>query len=170
MSQRFRRGSDATRSDYTFRSGEPIYVSDTTSMWIGDGATAGGIRVGPFEASTVTVGAGIGLAGTSNISSTFTLSVDIDGLTEDLDPASDDFLMSYDTSATTLKKVSVSSLLEEVKAQTLTLTNKTIDADNNTVTNIGSTEIKAEMITGQSSAAAFASGDKFLIVSGGALD
>ena len=53
---------------------------------------------------------------------------------------------------------------------TQTLTNKTLDADNNTVTNIGSSEIKAEMITGQTTAAAFASGDKFLIVSGGALE
>lgn len=31
---------------------------------------------------------------------------------------------------------------------TVTLQNKTIDADLNTVTNIGSSEIKAEMVTG----------------------
>lgn len=57
-------------------------------------------------------------------------------------------------------------------ATTDTLTNKTIDADGtgNVITNIGSSEIKAEMITGQTVAAAFASGDKFLIVSGGALE
>lgn len=57
-------------------------------------------------------------------------------------------------------------------ASTDTLTNKTIDADGtgNAITNIGSSEIKAEMITGQTTAAAFASGDKFLIVSGGALE
>jgi len=55
---------------------------------------------------------------------------------------------------------------------TQALTGKTLDADGagNVITNIGSSEIKAEMVTGQSAAAAFASGDKFLIVSGGALE
>lgn len=43
-----------------------------------------------------------------------------------------------------------------------TLTNKTIDADNNTITNIGSTEVKSSMITGQT-AGTVASGDLILM-------
>ena len=49
-----------------------------------------------------------------------------------------------------------------IASLTQTLTNKTIDADNNTVTNIGSSEIKSELITGQTEEASPASGD-FLI-------
>ncbi len=47
-----------------------------------------------------------------------------------------------------------------------TLTNKTVDADNNTITNIGSTEIKSEMITGQPNKATPVAGDKVLISDG----
>jgi len=58
------------------------------------------------------------------------------------------------------------------KATTDTFTNKTYDADGtgNVLTNVGASEIKADIITGQTTAAAFATGDKFLIVSGGALE
>lgn len=56
------------------------------------------------------------------------------------------------------------------ESSTSTLTNKTIDADNNTISNIGAAEIKADIITGQTTAGGFASGDKFLIVSGGVLE
>lgn len=53
------------------------------------------------------------------------------------------------------------------KATTDTLTNKTIDADGtgNTITNIGSSEIKSEMITGQTTVTA-ATGDFILITDG----
>jgi microcompartment protein CcmK/EutM len=75
---------------------------------------------------------------------------------------------------TTAKTVTLPDATDTLvgKATADTFTNKTIDADGtgNVITNIGSSEIKAEMITGQGAAAAFASGDKFLIVSGGVLE
>lgn len=58
----------------------------------------------------------------------------------------------------------------DLASRTETLTNKTIDADSSTISNIGASEIKSDIVTGQTTAAAFGSGDKFLIVSGGALE
>ena len=56
-------------------------------------------------------------------------------------------------------------------AGTATLTNKTIDADGtgNTITNIGSSEIKAELVTGLTEDATPTSGDYILGTSGGVL-
>ena len=49
------------------------------------------------------------------------------------------------------------------EAHTQTLTNKTIDADNNTVTNIGSSEVVSDIITGQTSKATPIAADQVLI-------
>ena len=50
------------------------------------------------------------------------------------------------------------------------LTTKTIDADNNTITNIGATEIKVDMITGQTQLAdTMADSDEFVISDSGVL-
>jgi hypothetical protein len=46
---------------------------------------------------------------------------------------------------------------------TQTLTNKTINADNNTITNIGSSEVIADIITGQTEETTIAGGDYILI-------
>ena len=50
-----------------------------------------------------------------------------------------------------------------------TLTNKTINADNNAVTNVGSSEIKAEMIDGQTEDTTPTAGDMVLTTTGGLL-
>ncbi len=53
MSQRiqFRRGTDASRQTIVPNAGEPIWVTDTNSLYIGDGLTTGGISAGGFPDS-----------------------------------------------------------------------------------------------------------------------
>lgn len=59
----FRRGTDAERLTVTFNLGEPAFTTDSKRLFIGDGATAGGIVVGNKflgmypEASIATVAA-----------------------------------------------------------------------------------------------------------------
>lgn len=48
MALRIRRGIEADRTGYFFLEGEPIYVTDTKQMYIGDGVTAGGIGLAPL--------------------------------------------------------------------------------------------------------------------------
>lgn len=45
MPLRIRRGVEADRTGFTPLEGEPIYVTDTKKVFIGDGATAGGVQV-----------------------------------------------------------------------------------------------------------------------------
>ena len=45
MTLQFRRGTDSDRLDITPAVGEPIYTTDTKSLYIGDGSTAGGTLV-----------------------------------------------------------------------------------------------------------------------------
>lgn len=42
----FRRGSDADRQSVTLAAGEPGFTTDTKELYVGDGTTAGGIKVG----------------------------------------------------------------------------------------------------------------------------
>jgi len=46
----------------------------------------------------------------------------------------------------------------------VTLTNKTIDADNNTISNIGASEVKADLITGQTELSASAAANDVLLI------
>lgn len=48
MSQKIqvRRGTDSARQSVTFDQGEPVWTTDTNTLYIGDGATAGGVSVG----------------------------------------------------------------------------------------------------------------------------
>ena len=47
MALRIRRGTDAERQTIVPLQGEPIYVTDTNKLYVGDGATQGGVLVGP---------------------------------------------------------------------------------------------------------------------------
>lgn len=46
MALQLRRGTNAERTSITPSQGEPIYTTDTKQLYIGDGATAGGVVVG----------------------------------------------------------------------------------------------------------------------------
>lgn len=52
MALRLRRGSDNDRQLITPLQGELIYTTDTKKLYVGDGATQGGVLVGPDDAST----------------------------------------------------------------------------------------------------------------------
>lgn len=54
MALRLRRGSDAERQLVTPLQGELIYATDTKKIYVGDGATLGGVLVGPTEADAFT--------------------------------------------------------------------------------------------------------------------
>ena len=45
MPLRIRRGVEADRTGFTPLEGEPIYVTDTKKVYIGDGSTAGGVNI-----------------------------------------------------------------------------------------------------------------------------
>jgi len=45
MALKLRRGTDSDRAGIVFAEGEPVYVTDTGELYIGDGSTAGGLRV-----------------------------------------------------------------------------------------------------------------------------
>lgn len=46
MTLKLRRGTDLERQSVIFDEGELIYTTDTKTLWVGDGQTIGGIRVG----------------------------------------------------------------------------------------------------------------------------
>ena len=46
MPLRIRRGVEADRTGFTPLEGEPIYVTDTKKLYMGDGSTAGGVGIG----------------------------------------------------------------------------------------------------------------------------
>jgi len=72
MPLQLRRGTDAQRSGVVFAAGELIYVTDTDALYIGDGATVGGIAVANLSASDVrSISAGV-LTGGSHSGITFT--------------------------------------------------------------------------------------------------
>ena len=53
MTLRFRRGTDSDRSDAVtateaeWENGEPVWISDTKKLYVGDGSTQGGVLVNP---------------------------------------------------------------------------------------------------------------------------
>ncbi|RKY53868.1 MAG: hypothetical protein DRP93_05900, partial [Candidatus Neomarinimicrobiota bacterium] len=52
MSLQIRRGTDAERIGIVFDEGEVVYATDTGTVWVGDGVTAGGIQFGLTETLT----------------------------------------------------------------------------------------------------------------------
>ena len=54
MALRLRRGSDAERQLVTPLQGELIYATDTKKIYVGDGATLGGVLIGPTAADAFT--------------------------------------------------------------------------------------------------------------------
>jgi hypothetical protein len=54
---RLRRGTNAERLTVIFADGEPVYTTDTKRLYVGDGATLGGIEVGPLTLTWADVGA-----------------------------------------------------------------------------------------------------------------
>lgn len=52
---KLRRMTDAARQNITFAAGEPCWTTDTKKLWMGDGATAGGIAVDTTGGAAVTV-------------------------------------------------------------------------------------------------------------------
>lgn len=54
MALQFRRGSETNRTSITPASGEPIWITDTQRLYVGDGVTAGGVLAGGGGTSTVT--------------------------------------------------------------------------------------------------------------------
>lgn len=45
MSLQFRRGLDADRTSITPLPGEPLWITDTSALYVGDGSTAGGVQI-----------------------------------------------------------------------------------------------------------------------------
>jgi hypothetical protein len=54
MALRLRRGTDAERQLVTPLQGELVYATDTKKLYVGDGATQGGVLVGPADADQFT--------------------------------------------------------------------------------------------------------------------
>ena len=69
MPLQFRRGTDAQRTAATPAAGEPVWVTDTQKLYVGDGSTAGGIEIAggggggaPTNASYVVLGTNASLS------------------------------------------------------------------------------------------------------------
>ena len=54
MALRLRRGTDAERLLVTPLQGELVYATDTKKIYVGDGAVAGGVLIGPTDADAFT--------------------------------------------------------------------------------------------------------------------
>jgi hypothetical protein len=68
----FRRGTDAQRQAVTLAAGEPAFTTDLLQLWVGDGATPGGIAIGITAAQLAALGwsrpyLALAAAGTTNI-------------------------------------------------------------------------------------------------------
>lgn len=65
MALQFRQGPESDRASITPAQGEPIWITDTKQLYVGDGSTAGGIPItggaGAFTSLTVTNTATVGL-------------------------------------------------------------------------------------------------------------
>ena len=83
MALRLRRGTDAERLTITPLQGEMIYTTDTKKLYVGDGATQGGVLVGPVDTTafdvvndtTPQLGGDLDLNG-NNITGTGNISID----------------------------------------------------------------------------------------------
>jgi hypothetical protein len=84
MALRIKRGTDADRTGYTPESGEPIWTIDTNKLYVGDGATAGGVLVTGLGGGGSTPGIDDTATGVvltiTDAASTFTNDVELDGI------------------------------------------------------------------------------------------
>ena len=77
MALKLRRGTDAERQNIVFAEGEPVYVTDTGELYVGDGVTEGGkrIRSGLSAETDPSLGGNLDLAG-NNIVGTGNIAID----------------------------------------------------------------------------------------------
>jgi hypothetical protein len=84
MALRIKRGTDADRTGYTPESGEPIWTIDTNKLYVGDGATAGGVLVTGLGGEGSTPGIDDTATGVvltiTDAASTFANDVELDGV------------------------------------------------------------------------------------------
>jgi hypothetical protein len=132
MALRFRRGleSDRTNPSFVPEDGEPVWIRETESLYIGDGSTAGGVLITGSSGSGSTPGIDDNTTGVvltlDNFTSTFTNDVELDGT---------DLVMS---------------------GGDITLTNGTITGN---LANIGSVNVTAGIVAGAVIQAPFFDGD-----------
>jgi len=80
-----------------------------------------------------------------------------------------DYVLAYDTSGTALGKVTIQQIASLANTSGITdsssntFTNKSINADNNTITNIGSSEVKADIISGHVTLSSLDAADELLL-------
>jgi len=72
MALQIRKGLDSQRQPIAFKSGELVFTTDNKDLFVGDGTTAGGIRIAPIKSIN-------GLAGSS---ATGALTLNTDNITE----------------------------------------------------------------------------------------
>jgi hypothetical protein len=72
MALQIRKGLDSQRQPIVFKSGELVFTTDNKDLFVGDGATAGGIRIAPIKSIN-------GLGGSS---ATGALTLNTDNITE----------------------------------------------------------------------------------------
>lgn len=77
MALKLRRGTDAERQNIRFAEGEPVYVTDTGELYVGDGVTLGGnrIRSGLSAETDPSLGGDLDLAG-NNIVGTGNIAIE----------------------------------------------------------------------------------------------
>ncbi len=81
-----------------------------------------------IDHTSVSILAGIGLTGGGNITASRTIDIDIPSLTEDTSPLGSDYLLSYDSSTTTHKKILISnlpSIIEYAESEAISSTTST---------------------------------------------
>jgi len=78
MALKLRRGTDSDRAGIVFAEGEPVYVTDTGELYVGDGSTAGGLKISnQLELDTTpSLGGPLDLNGNNIVG---TGNIDIDG-------------------------------------------------------------------------------------------
>lgn len=103
--------SDSSSIDFTYTDGTPEITAVVLPAGVDHNSLNNYAGDEHIDHSGVSVSAGSGLTGGGDITSTRTLSVDINGLVADATPdGSADYVMSYDASAAGLKKVLMDNL------------------------------------------------------------
>jgi len=101
MPLQLRRGSNADRLTTTFAEGEPVWTTDTTKLYVGDGVTAGGVEISggnTFDTINVTNTATVGsLATSGNIDGTEGFTANMTGFRAGLYGGTAGFAFKADT-------------------------------------------------------------------------